>query len=65
MAETDDGGPAYPKVVRRAVNGCIWPAGTTFPLTSIEAWFVLQSWAVKPAGGIGIDQVGAMPGKIE
>ncbi len=24
-----------------------------------------QGWAVRPAGGIDTDQVGAMPGKIE
>ncbi len=31
----------------------------------IEAWYVLQGWAVQPAGGISGEQVGAMPGKIE
>lgn len=65
MAETDDTGPAHPEVMRRAVSGGVWPAGTPFPLTPLEAWYVLQGWAVKPAGGLSFDQVAAMPGKIE
>ena len=65
MAETDDTGPAHPEVVRRAVYGSVWPVGTPFQLTPLEAWYVLQGWAVKPAGGIGVEQVVAMPGKIE
>ncbi len=65
MAETEDTGPAHPEVVRRVGYKGIWPAGRPFPLTPIEAWYVLQGWAVQPAGGISGEQVGAMPGKIE
>jgi len=65
MAETNDPGPAHPKVVRRVVYEGIWPAGEAFPQTPLEAWYVMQGWAVQPAGGINIDQVGAMPGRIE
>jgi len=65
MAETEDTGPAHPEVVRRVVYEGIWPAGEAFPLTPLEAWYVMQGWAVQPAGGINIDQVGAMPGRIE
>lgn len=43
----------------------IWPAGRPFPLTPLEAWYVLQGCAVRPAGGLSIDQFDAMPGKIE
>ena len=43
----------------------IWAAGKPFPLTPLEAWYVLQGWEVKPAGGLTGDQVGEMPGKIE
>ncbi len=45
------------------VNEEIWPA-KAFPLTPLEASYVMQGWTVHPAGGIDIDQVGAMLGKI-
>jgi len=37
-----------------------------FPLTPLEAWYVMQGWEVKPAAGITATQiVDQMPGKLE
>jgi hypothetical protein len=64
MAETDKTRQWPPKVVRR--KGCAtWPADKPFPLTPLEAWYVLQGWEVTPVGGITLEQVRELPGKIE
>ena len=65
MAETDDTEQAHPEVVRRRTEWA-WPAGKPFPLTPLEAWYVMQGWEVKPAAGItGTQIVEEMPGKLE
>ncbi len=65
MTDTKDSGQPHPEVVRRVGYDSVWPADKPFPLTPLEAWYVLQGWEVKPAGGLTMDQVGEMPGKIE
>ena len=40
--------------------------GKPFPLTPLEAWYVMQGWEVKPVAGITGTQIAyVMPGKIE
>ena len=71
MVEDDDEyewpGPdaPHPEVVRRMSYMSVWPANRPFPLTPLEAWYVLQGWEVAPAAGITGEQVLDMPGKIE
>lgn len=64
MAAAEDNGPEPPEMVRRVVYDGIWPAGKPFPLTPLEACYVMRGWAVQPAG-VDVDQVRATPGKIE
>jgi hypothetical protein len=63
MAEADNT-KQHPEVVRRK-SSPIWPEDKLFPLTPLEAWYVLQGREVKPAGGITLDQISELPGKIE
>ena len=42
-----------------------WPTDKPFPLTPLEAWYVMQGWEVKPAAGLTFDQFNELPGKIE
>ena len=42
----------------------VWPKDRPFPLTPMEAWYVLQGYAVKPAGGITAEQFARLPGKL-
>jgi hypothetical protein len=71
MAEADDDGyelPAsapHPEVVRRAIRPDIWPSGKPFPLTPLEAWYLLQGWEVAPAAGITMEQVMELPAQAE
>ncbi len=65
MAGDDTTGQPNPEVVRRVAYDAVWPAGKPFPLTPLEAWYVLQGWEVAPVGGITQEQVLAMPGRIE
>ncbi len=60
----DDPTRPHPEVVRRR-GYPTWPADKPFPLTQLEAWYVLQGWEVKPAAGLTSDQLDALPGKIE
>ncbi len=41
MAETDDTEPAHPEVVRRRTK-LTWPPEKPFPLSQLEAWYVMQ-----------------------
>ncbi len=54
----------HPGVVRRRVYPT-WPTDKPFPLTPLEAWYVMQGWEVKPAAGLTFDQFNELPGKIE
>jgi hypothetical protein len=65
MTDTKAPSQPHPEVVRRMCYASVWPADKPFPLTPLEAWYLLQGWEVKPAGGITAEQVAEMPGKIE
>jgi hypothetical protein len=41
------------------------PRTNPFPLTPLEAWYLLQGWEVAPAAGITGDQVMKIPAKAE
>ena len=64
MAESRESAHPHPEVIRKE-RYPTWPEDQPFPLTPIEAWYVLQGWAVKPAAGLTRDQLLALPGKIE
>ena len=51
--------------VERRVENPVWPAGKLFPLTPMEAWYVMQGWAVKPKAGLTMETFLELPGKIE
>lgn len=36
-----------------------------FPLTPVEAWYVMRGYAVKPKKPVDVDQMLKMPGKLE
>ena len=57
-------GNPHPEVERR-VEYPVWPVGKPFPLTPLEAWYVLQGWAVRPVAGLPMETLLDMPGKIE
>lgn len=65
MAEDGTRGQKHPEVRRRIAYENVRPAGKPFPLTPLEAWYVLQGWKVAPAGSITSEQAGALPGKVE
>jgi hypothetical protein len=51
-------------VTMREEYGGIWRTDD-FPLTPLEAWYVMRGFAVRPKAGITVDQVLEMPGQIE
>ncbi len=55
----------HPEVERRVSYLDIWPSDQPFPLTPLEAWYLLQGWEVAPAAGINLDQVLQLPAKVE
>jgi hypothetical protein len=63
MSETESSNP-HPEVVRRKGYET-WPADKPFPLTPLEAWYVMQGWEVKPASGLTFEQFNELPGKLE
>ena len=54
-----------PEVIRKVGYGYQWPEDQPFPLTPLEAWYVLRGWKVRPSSGLTMDQFNALPGKIE
>ncbi|MGI4744747.1 MAG: hypothetical protein ACRYFY_01695 [Janthinobacterium lividum] len=55
----------HPEVVRRKV-GPVWPPNKPFPLTPLEAWYVMRGWDVAPAAGVTMQQIlEELPGKLE
>ena len=64
-AGVDMTGQPDPEVVRRVAYEGFWPADQPFPLTPLEAWYVLQGWEVAPAAGMTLAQAMALPGKVE
>ncbi len=56
---------AHPEVVRRKA-GPVWPPDKPFPLTPLEAWYVMRGWDVAPAAGVTMQQIiEELPGKLE
>jgi hypothetical protein len=52
------------RVVRR--KECeTWPEGKEFPLTPLEAWYVMQGWSVRPARPLSLDEFLELPGQLE
>ncbi len=45
MASDDMTGQLNPEVVQHVTYEGLWPADRPFPLTPLEAWYVLQGWA--------------------
>ena len=43
----------------------VWPDDKPFPLTPLEAWYVMQGYAVRPKTRPTVDVVLEMPGQIE
>jgi hypothetical protein len=43
----------------------VWDPATPFPLTPLEAWYVLQGWAVKASSEPSRDVLRKLPGRIE
>jgi hypothetical protein len=54
----------HPEVVRW-VEYQTWRRDSPFPLTPLEAWYVLQGYAVRPAAGLTLEQLMEMPGRME
>jgi hypothetical protein len=42
-----------------------WPEDKEFPLTPIEAWYVMKGYAVRPARGISMESFLELPGILE
>jgi len=42
-----------------------WPADKAFPLTPLEAWYVMQGYAVRPARPVTMDEFLELPGQLE
>lgn len=42
-----------------------WPADKPFPLTPLEAWYVMQGYTVKPAATFSFDEFMELPGSLE
>ena len=55
----------HPEVVRYE-SGSVWPADKPFPLTPLEAWYVMRGWWVAPEAGVSMEQIiEELPGKLE
>lgn len=55
----------HPEVVRRK-PGPVWPPDKPFPLTPLEAWYVMRGWDVAPVAGVTMQQIlEELPGKLE
>jgi hypothetical protein len=59
----DSGGPAGKVDFRVAYAH--WPSDQEFPLTPLEAWYVMKGYAVRPARGISMEEFLELPGMIE
>jgi hypothetical protein len=42
-----------------------WPADKEFPLTPLEAWYIMRGYAVRPARRVTMDEFLELPGKLE
>ena len=55
----------HPEVVRWVEYASSWPADKPFPLTPLEAWYVMQGFTVKPAATFTLDEFMQLPGDLE
>ena len=54
----------HPEVVRFEA-GSVWPADKSFPLTPLEAWYVMRGWWVAPEAGLTMEQIiEELPGRL-
>ena len=42
-----------------------WPAGQPFPLTPLEAWYIMRGYAVRPSREMSMDEFQELPGQLE
>ena len=42
-----------------------WPAGQPFPLTPLEAWYIMRCYAVRPSREMSMDEFLELPGQLE
>lgn len=42
-----------------------WPADKEFPLTPLEAWYIMRGYAVRPARAVSMEEFLEFPGKLE
>lgn len=42
-----------------------WPSGKEFPLTPLEAWYVMQGYAVRPERQVSLEEFLELPGQLE
>ena len=42
-----------------------WPAGQPFPLTPLEAWYIMRGYAVRPSREMSMDEFLELPGQLE
>jgi len=42
-----------------------WPAGKQFPLTPLEAWYVMRGYAVRPKSPVPLEEFFELPGQLE
>jgi hypothetical protein len=42
-----------------------WPAGKEFPLTPLEAWYVMRGYAVRPKSPLPLEELLELPGQLE
>jgi hypothetical protein len=42
-----------------------WPAGKEFPLTPLEAWYVMRGYAVRPKSPVPLEEFLELPGQLE
>lgn len=64
MARIKETGKPHPEVDRK-VDYPVWPADKAFPLTPLEAWYVLQGWSVQPKQALSMDEFLDLPGMLE
>ena len=55
----------HPEVVRWLDNQCPWPTDKPFPLTLLEARYIMQGYTVGPAARIILEDMLTLPGSPE
>ena len=47
----------HPEVVRWIERPSLWPTHKPFPLTPLEAWYLLQGFTVTPAANLSLEEI--------